>query len=292
MNRRIIYNGASVDLKGNPWDPKRAVITWDGTKWVGDVPDGVGNPGSGRPPFIMKPDGVASIFGPGLADGPFPEHYEPLESPLAKNLMSPQMNNPVIKRWDKPGVGTEMDTARSADPLFPIVCTTMRVSEHWQSGVMTRWQPWLVEMQPILFIEISAELAKEKGIKSGDQIFIKIGPRSGRGHSDGHAQTQAFYHRRENRPSGRPSLAFRLDDFGNEGIQRQGQEAGIFHFRKCSQSAHAEHRGCQYHDSGKQGLHGQYLQEGGGLNGGKSGAYRRIKMYRLPQLSDCLQAVE
>ena len=78
VNRRIIYNGASVDLKGNPWDPKRAVITWDGTKWTGDVPDGVGNPGSGRPPFIMKPDGVASIFGPGLADGPFPEHYEPL----------------------------------------------------------------------------------------------------------------------------------------------------------------------------------------------------------------------
>jgi formate dehydrogenase major subunit len=173
VNRRIIYNGASVDTKGVPWDKKRPVITWDGTKWVGDVPDGVGNPGAGRPPFIMKPDGVASIFGPGLADGPFPEHYEPLESPLAKNLLSPQMNNPVIKRWDRPGVGTEMDVARSADPLFPIVCTTMRVSEHWQSGVMTRWQPWLVEMEPALFVEISIELAKERGVKSGDKIFIK-----------------------------------------------------------------------------------------------------------------------
>jgi len=173
VNRRIIYNGASVDLQGKPWDPKRAVIAWDGTKWVGDVPDGVGNPGSGRPPFIMKPDGVASIFGPGLADGPFPEHYEPLESPLARNLMSPQMNNPVIRRWDKPGVGTEMDIARSADTLFPIVCTTMRVSEHWQSGVMTRWQPWLVEMEPALFVEMSPQLAREKGIKNGDQIFIK-----------------------------------------------------------------------------------------------------------------------
>ena len=180
MNRRIIYNGASVDLKGVPWDAKRTVITWDGTKWTGDVPDGVGNPGSGRPPFIMKPDGVASIFGPGLADGPFPEHYEPLESPLAKNLMSPQMCNPVIRRWDRPGVGTEMDTARSADPMFPIVCTTMRVSEHWQSGVLTRWQPWLVEMQPNLFIEISEELAREKDIKSGDQIFI----RSARGQAE------------------------------------------------------------------------------------------------------------
>ena len=173
VNRRIIYNGASVDLQGKPWDAKRPVLTWDGTKWVGDVPDGVGNPGSGRPPFIMRPDGVASIFGPGLADGPFPEHYEPLESPLGKNLLSSQMVNPVIKRWDKQGVGTEMDTARSADPMFPIVCTTMRVSEHWQSGVLTRWQPWLVEMQPSLFVEMSFALAKEKGIKSGDQIYIK-----------------------------------------------------------------------------------------------------------------------
>ena len=173
LNRRIIYNGASVDLKGKPWNAKRAVITWDGAKWTGDVPDGVGNPGSGRPPFIMKPDGVASIFGPGLADGPFPEHYEPLESPLAKNLLSPRMHNPVIKRWDQAGVGTEMDVARSADPLLPIVCTTMRVSEHWQSGVLTRWQPWLVEMQPNLFVEMSVPLAAEKGIKSGDHIFIK-----------------------------------------------------------------------------------------------------------------------
>ena len=187
VNRRIIYNGASVDNKGVPWDAKRAVITWDGTKWTGDVPDGVGNPGSGRPPFIMKPDGVASIFGPGLADGPFPEHYEPLESPLAKNLMSNQMVNPVIKRWDKPGMGTEMDAVRSADPMFPVVCTTMRVSEHWQSGVLTRWQPWLVEMQPSLFVEIDQELAREKGIKSGDQIFIK----SARGQAEAVAMVTA-----------------------------------------------------------------------------------------------------
>ncbi len=99
VNRRILYNGASVDPNGKPWDPRRAVIKWDGTKWTGDVPDGVGNPNSGRPPFIMKPDGVASIYGPGLADGPFPEHYEPLECPVEKNLMSPQKNNPTIKAF-------------------------------------------------------------------------------------------------------------------------------------------------------------------------------------------------
>jgi formate dehydrogenase major subunit len=187
VNRRIIYNGASVNSKGIPWDAKRAVIKWDGGKWVGDIPDGVGNPGSGRPPFIMKPDGVASLFGPGMADGPFPEHYEPLEGPLAKNLMSPQLVNPVIKRWDKPGVGTPMDVARNADPVFPIVCTTIRVSEHWQSGVLTRWQPWLVEMQPSMFIEISNELAAEKGIKNGD-IVLLISPR---GHAEGMAMVTA-----------------------------------------------------------------------------------------------------
>ncbi len=173
VNRRIIYNGASVDLKGVPWDAKRAVISWDGTKWVGDVPDGVGNPGSGRPPFIMKPDGVASIFGPGLTDGPFPEHYEPLESPLARNPMSPQRVNPVVRRWDKPGVGTDLDIALSADPRFPVVCSTYRVSEHWQTGVLTRWLPWLVELQPSLFVEIGTELAKEKKINNGEKVVVK-----------------------------------------------------------------------------------------------------------------------
>ena len=175
VNRRIIYNGASVDLQGNPWDPSRAVIKWNGEKWTGDVPDGAGDPGKGRPPFIMKPDGVASIFGPGLADGPFSEHYEPLECPIEKNLMSPQKNNPVIKRFDKPGVGSDMDVysnVNSCDPRFPFVCSTYRVSEHWQTGVLTRWCPWLAEMQPGMFVEIGMELAKEKGIQNGDRCIV------------------------------------------------------------------------------------------------------------------------
>ncbi len=176
VNRRIIYNGASVDPNGKPWDPKRAVITWNGEKWVGDVPDGVGNPGSGRPPFIMKPDGVANLFGPGLADGPFPEHYEPLECPVEKNLMSPQKNNPTIKRFDKPGVGSDMDVysgVASCDPRFPFICSTYRVSEHWQTGVLTRWCPWLAEMQPGMFVEMSLELAKERSIKNGEKVIVK-----------------------------------------------------------------------------------------------------------------------
>jgi len=176
VNRRIIYNGASVDLNGKPWDPKRPVITWNGEKWVGDVPDGVGDPGSGRPPFIMKPDGVASLFGPGLVDGPFPEHYEPLECPVEKNLLSPQKHNPAIRRFDKPGVGSELDVysgVTGCDPRFPFICSTYRVSEHWQTGVLTRWCPWLVEMQPGMFVEMSVELAKERGIKNGEKVIVK-----------------------------------------------------------------------------------------------------------------------
>ena len=177
VNRRIIYNGASVDLNGKPWDPSRAVITWDAKeeKWKGDVPDGAGNPGKGRPPFIMKPDGVASLYGPGLADGPFPEHYEPLECPVEKNLLSPQKNNPAIKRFDKEGVGSDMDVysgVGTCDPRFPFICSTYRVSEHWQTGVLTRWCPWLAEMQPGMFVEMSQELAKMRGIETGDKCTV------------------------------------------------------------------------------------------------------------------------
>ena len=192
VNRRIIYNGASVDPDGKPWDPKRAVIAWNGEKWVGDVPDGVGDPGSGRPPFIMKPDGVASLFGPGLVDGPFPEHYEPLECPVEKNLLSPQKNNPVIKRFDKPGVGSDLDQysgVSSCDPRYPFICSTYRISEHWQTGVLTRWCPWLAEMQPEMWVEMSRELAGERGISNGDKVVVK----SPRGELEGVALVTARF---------------------------------------------------------------------------------------------------
>jgi formate dehydrogenase major subunit len=172
VNRRIIYNGASVDpIYGKPWDKKEPVIMWNGAKWVGDVPDGVAAPGAGRPPFIMKPHGVASIFGPGLADGPFPEHYEPLECPIEKNLMSPQFINPTVYRFDEKG--TKLDKRATCDPRFPFICSTYRVSEHWQTGLMTRWCPWLAEMQPEMFVEMSVELAKLKGIKNGEHVIVK-----------------------------------------------------------------------------------------------------------------------
>ncbi len=178
VNRRIIYNRASVDLNGNPWDPKRKVIRWDPAakegkgSWVGDVPDGGWPPmvdkANTKLPFIMKPHGVASLFGPGLNDGPFPEHYEPLECPVDRNLLSGTRINPAAKVFE----GT-MDQYFTCDPRYPFVCTTYRVTEHWQTGVLTRWLPWLLETQPQLFVEMSKELGALRGIKNGDVIEIE-----------------------------------------------------------------------------------------------------------------------
>jgi formate dehydrogenase major subunit len=172
VNRRIIYNRASVDLDGKPRNPAKVVIKWDpeSKKWIGDVPDGGWPPmgTDGYYPFIMKPDGVASIFGPGLVDGPFPEHYEPLECPIEKNIMSSQRINPVIKIFEG-----GPDTFATCDPKYPFVCTTYRVTEHWQTGVLTRWLPWLIEAEPQVFCEISQELAKLRGIENGDRVLVE-----------------------------------------------------------------------------------------------------------------------
>jgi formate dehydrogenase major subunit len=139
VNRRIIYNRASVDLNGKPWSKNKNILEYKNGKWVGDVPDGgwppMVNKAKTRRPFIMKPDGVASVFGPGRADGPFPEHYEPIECPVEKNLLSGTYTNPVA-----PIYGTEADIYKTCDPRFPFVATTYRVSEHWQTGILSRWQ--------------------------------------------------------------------------------------------------------------------------------------------------------
>jgi formate dehydrogenase major subunit len=171
VNRRIIYNRASVDLTGKPWSKNKNILEYKDGKWIGDVPDGgwppMTNKEKTKRPFIMKPDGVGSVFGPGRADGPFPEHYEPLECPVPKNLMSSQRINPVA-----PVYGTEADAHFSCDPRFPFVGTTYRVTEHWQTGILTRWQPWLLELQPQLFVEMSNELGKLKGINNGDMCKV------------------------------------------------------------------------------------------------------------------------
>ncbi len=176
VNRRIIYNRASVDPKGQPWDKNQWVIRWTGKKWEGDVPDGGWPPlltADGKPnpkskhAFIMRKHGHAQIFGPGRADGPFPEHYEPLECPVEKNYMSKQRINPTA-----PVFAGKADEWATCDPRYPYVATTYRVVEHWQTGLMTRNQPYLLEMQPQMFVEMSVELARLKGIQNGERVKV------------------------------------------------------------------------------------------------------------------------
>jgi formate dehydrogenase major subunit len=124
----------------------------------------------GKYPFIMMAAGVGAIFGPGMADGPFPEHYEALECPLEANLISKQRINPTIKIFEE-----KEDVYFSCDVRYPFVATTYRVSEHWQTGVMTRHEPWQLEMQPQMFLELSEELAKEKSINDGDKVIVSSG---------------------------------------------------------------------------------------------------------------------
>jgi formate dehydrogenase major subunit len=202
VNRRIVYNRASVDEYGKPWDAKRKLLAWvpdvdpatkeqkkspEGKplfKWAGDVvdggypplrtPDGKLNP-DGRLPFIMKKNGVSNIFGSDtLADGPFPEHYEPLECPIQENPFSKAHRiNPTAKLFfTDPGKSNAEDVFESCSTRFPFVASTYRVTEHWQTGLMTRNTPWLLEAVPQNFLELSRELAAEKGIKSGDTLKV------------------------------------------------------------------------------------------------------------------------
>jgi len=169
VNRRIIYNRASVDLNGVPWDKERPVIWWQDGKWVGDVPDGGWPPMAVDPentkwPFIMKPEGVSRLFGFGRADGPLPEHYEPWESPV-DNIISGQQINPAIKIWRPEEQGDRNK--------YPIVCSTYRLCEHWQGGQMTRNMPWVIEAQPEPFCEMSEELAAQNGIANGDRVIVE-----------------------------------------------------------------------------------------------------------------------
>jgi formate dehydrogenase major subunit len=180
VNRRIVYNRASVDLTGQPYDAEHPVIAWTGDGWAGDVPDGGWPPmdqgEASRLPFIMQPDGVGKVFanvtGASTADGPVPEHYEPAESPLASHPFGAAhaRMNPVV--FIPPA--DEMNPL--ADPGgndYPIVCSTYRVVEHWQTGVMTRWVPWLNELQPEMFVEMSEELAAEKNIANGERVRVR-----------------------------------------------------------------------------------------------------------------------
>lgn len=176
VNRRIIYNRCSADSSGKPWSEDKALIWWDEEqgKWTGyDVPDFSGTKGPGdagfNDPYIMQPEGKGRLFA-ARNEGPFPEHYEPLESPVA-NLLSSVQFNPVVKQWDVDRGQDVGDNVGSSDQ-FPIVCSTYRVCEHWQAGGMSVWLPWLAEAQPEPFLEMSVELAQEKGVSNGDRVVV------------------------------------------------------------------------------------------------------------------------
>ena len=177
VNRRIIYNRASCDPAGKPWDAKRTVIKWLGDKWGGnDVPDmrPDAKPEEGVMPFIMNPEGVARLFSRELmADGPLPEHYEPFESPLDRNPMHP--NNP--KAFSNPAARVykgDMEAFGKAKD-FPYVATTYRLTEHFH--YWTKHSHINAVLQPEQFVEIGEELAKEKGIANG--AWVKVSSNRG-----------------------------------------------------------------------------------------------------------------
>jgi formate dehydrogenase major subunit len=178
VNRRIIYNRASVDLDGNPWDEEHPVLAWNGTSWVGDVVDGGGNPinlaadGGKNLPFIMNSEGVGRLWGYGLKDGPIPEVYEPWESPIS-NLMTTQQNDPAAYIGSLLVDGIEWNQRGTVEE-FPYVATTYRCTEHWQTGIMTRNLPWLAELMPEMYVELGEDLADslQPKIRSGDRVKV------------------------------------------------------------------------------------------------------------------------
>ncbi len=178
-NRRIVYNRCSADPAGRPWKKDKPLMAWNGTKWItNDVPDfGVTDAATKAPvppektanaPFIMLPEGQARFFNPsGLKEGPMPEHYEPVESPV-KNLISKQQNNPMAMRWG----GEFAKLAETGSKEFPYVATTVHYIEHYQTGVRTRNSPWLIELMPEQFATISPTLADKLGIEPGNEVVV------------------------------------------------------------------------------------------------------------------------
>ncbi|CAB3927456.1 Formate dehydrogenase-O major subunit [Achromobacter anxifer] len=171
-NRRILYNRASCDVAGKPFDPRRSLISWNGKAWGGaDIPDFKAdeNPDGGMGPFIMNPEGVARFFArAGMAEGPFPEHYEPFETPLGYNPLYPKAkgvtSNPAARVFkdDLAAMGTV--------DKFPYVATTYRLTEHfhyWTKNVRIN-----AILQPEQFVEIGEALAKELGIANGSRVKV------------------------------------------------------------------------------------------------------------------------
>ena len=175
-NRRILYNRASADAAGKPWDPGRALLRWNGAAWSGDVPDYKADASPDAfGAFIMLPEGVAKLYAADFVEGPFPEHYEPVESPVENSLHPKVGSNPAAKifRSDLDPLGSAKD--------FPYVGTTYRLTEHFH--YWTKHMAASSQLQPHFFVEIPETLAREKQIQSGDMVRV----RSARGSVEGKA---------------------------------------------------------------------------------------------------------
>ena len=167
LNRRVLYNRASADADGKPWDPQRAGIAWNGREWIGDVPDyGPTTPPDAAGAFIMNEEGVARLYSTHLADGPLSEHYEPVESPTTNPLHEEVPINPVIRWYD----GVRDSLAMSAGSEFPYACTVYRVVE--REHFVTSNVPYLVEAMPDFFVEVPEGLAEEKGIANASRVRV------------------------------------------------------------------------------------------------------------------------
>ncbi|MBO8197196.1 formate dehydrogenase [Streptomyces smyrnaeus] len=197
-NRRILYNRASADPDGRPWSRAKALVWWDGEdgepgegaragargngKWSGyDVPDfPADRPPSYRPaadatgpaalsgidPFIMQGDGKGWLYAPaGLVDGPLPTHYEPQDSPVHNPLHPGQQRNPVREAHPHPANAHHPSGREPGSDVYPYVVTTYRLTEHFTAGGMSRWSPYLSELQPEFFCEVSPQLAAERGLE-------------------------------------------------------------------------------------------------------------------------------
>lgn len=178
-NRRILYNRCSADPRGEPWSERKALIWWDADhgRWDGhDVPD---RPPSHRPPkdatgpdalagndpFIMQADGKGWLYAPaGLVDGPLPTHYEPQDSPVPNPIYHRQQRSPVRQVFGRDHNLYHPSGDEPGSEVYPYVVTTYRLTEHFTAGGMSRWSPYLSELQPEFFCEVSPELAAERGL--------------------------------------------------------------------------------------------------------------------------------
>jgi formate dehydrogenase major subunit len=186
LDRRVLYNRASADPQGKPWSERKKLVWWDETaaRWVGDdipdfpddlppdhvpPPDAVGPAAlRGDDPFVLQADGKAWLFAPnGVVDGPLPTHYEPDESPVRNPLRGPRAS-PTRRRYRH----RENPANPARSEVFPIVLTSSRLTEHYTSGAMTRTLPFLAELQPALFVEVSPALAALRGLTHGEWCHI------------------------------------------------------------------------------------------------------------------------